>query len=178
MISQRQAKLPGVRELERERKKVQGHREQLDRAIRETAEYRKLNEENQSLGRQMRYKPDPKLVAEQKKLDRDIHDIPRREIGKAKDVSAAETNALEAQLLRKSHPSGQLAKVSKTILDGHTPHVPDDIAQLETAKKLQSLPWPTTVDWDGRARYESDKEAMAQPVMQHYLKRMKPWMYE
>ncbi|MDP6526625.1 MAG: hypothetical protein QGH15_20620 [Kiritimatiellia bacterium] len=178
MINQRQAKLPGVRELERERKKVQGHREQLDRAIRETAAYKKSQKENDSLQRQMRYKPDPKLDAERKKLDRDIHDIPRREIGKAQDVAAAETNALEAQLLRKSGWSGQLAKISKTILSGHTPHIPDDVAQLETARKLQALPWPTTVDWDGRARYESDKEAMAQPVMQHYLKRMKPWMYE
>jgi hypothetical protein len=177
-INRRHARLPGVRELERERKKVQGHREQLDRAIRETAEYRKLNEENKRLGRQMQYRPDPKLVAEQKKLDRDIRDIPRREIAKAKDVAAAETNALEAQLLLKSHWSGQLAKLSRKMLDGNVPHIPDDVAQLENARALQSLPWPITVDWDGSARYESDKEAMAQPVMQHYLKRMKPWMYE
>ena len=51
-------------------------------------------------------------------------------------------------------------------------------AQLERQKALQSEPWPTTVDWDGRANYEKDKEAMTQPVMQHYLKRMKPWMYK
>jgi len=178
MINQRHSRLPGARELERQRQQARERSEQLRRAIRETAEYRKLNEENQSLGRQMHYKPDPKLVAEQKKLDRDIHDIPRREIAKAKEAAAAETNPLEAQLLRKSGWSGQLATVSKKILDGHTPHVPDDIAQLEAAKTLQSLPWPTTVDWDGRARYESDKKAMAQPVMQHYLKRMKPWMYK
>ena len=126
----------------------------------------------------MRYKPDPKLVAERKKIDRDIRNIPRREIGKAKDVAAAETNALEAQLLLKSHWLGQLAKLSRKMLNGHVPHIPDDVAQLEKARALQALPWPTTVDWDGRARYESDKEAMAQPVMQHYLKRMKPWMYE
>jgi lipopolysaccharide biosynthesis glycosyltransferase len=64
------------------------------------------------------------------------------------------------------------------MLNGHTPHVPEDVRQLNYAKKLQAMPWPTTVDWDGRAKYESDKEAMAQPVMQHYLKRMKPWMYK
>jgi hypothetical protein len=137
-----------------------------------------LNQENQSLGRQMRYQPDPKLVAEQKKIDRDINEIPRQEIGKAKEAAAAETNALEAQLLRKSHPSGQLASVSKKILGGNIPHASDDIEQIKSAKALQSLPWPTTVDWDGRAKYESDKEAMAQPIMQHYLKRMKPWMYK
>ena len=178
MINRRHAKLPGVRELELERQKVQGHREQLDRAMREMAAYRKLNQENRSLGVQMRYNPDPKIVAERKKLDRDIHDIPRREIAKVKQVAMAETNALEAQLLRMSHWSGQLTKISKTILSGHTPHIPDDVTQLEKARTLQALPWPTTVDWDGRARYERDKEAMAQPVMQHYLKRMKPWMYE
>ena len=178
MINQRQAKLPGVRELERERKKVQGHREQLDRAIRETAAYRELQKENDSLQRQMRYKPDPKLDAERKKLDRDIQNIPRREIAKAKEAAMAGANAVEAQLLRKSHWSGQLAKLSKKMLDGHVPHIPDNVKQLEQARALQALPWPSTVDWDGRARYESDKEAMAQPVMQHYLKRMKPWMYE
>ena len=96
----------------------------------------------------------------------------------AKEAAAAETNSLEAQLLRKSGWSGQLVTVSKKILDGNIPHIPDDVAQLEVAKELQSLPWPTTVDWDGRARYESDEEAVAQPVMQHYLKRMKPWMYK
>jgi hypothetical protein len=178
MINRRHSRLPGVRELERQRQKARERSEQLRRATRETAEYRKLNQENQSLGRQMHYKPDPKLVAEQRKIDRNIREIPRREIGKAKTAAIAGANALEAQLLRKSGWSGQLATVSKKILDGHTPHVPDDIAQLEVAKELQSLPWPTAVDWDGRARYESDEEAMAQPVMQHYLKRMKPWMYK
>ena len=178
MINRRHSRLAGARELERQRQKARERSEQLRRATRETAEHRKLNEENHRLGRQMHYKPDPELDAERKRIDRDIHDIPRREIGKAKGAAMAETNALEAQLLRKSGWSGQLATVSKRILDGHTPHVPDDIAQLETAKKLQSLPWPTTVDWDGRARYESNKKAMAQPVMQHYLKRMKPWMYK
>ncbi len=58
------------------------------------------------------------------------------------------------------------------------PHAPDDIWQIEYAKALQSEPWPTRVDWDGLAEYEKDKEAMTQPVMQHYLKRMKPWMYK
>ena len=50
----------------------------------------------------MRFRPDPKLVAEHKTLDRMIWEIPRREIAKAKEAAAAETNALEAQLLRKS----------------------------------------------------------------------------
>jgi hypothetical protein len=178
MINRRHSQMPGARELERRRQKARERSEQLRRAVRETAEHRKLDEENHRLGRQMQYKPDPKLDAERKKLDRDIHDIPRREIAKAKEAAAAETNALEAQLLRKSGWSGQLAKISKKILDGHTPHIPDDVAQLERARALQALPWPTTVDWDGLARYESNEEVVAQPVMQHYLKRMKPWMYK
>ncbi len=91
----------------------------------------------------------------------------------------AGSNALEAQLLRKSGWfSRQLTKASKKALNAHTPHASDDIGQIKSAKALQSLPWPTTVDWDGRAPYEKDKDVIAQPVMQHYLKRMKPWMYE
>ena len=178
MVNRRHAKLPGVRELELERHKVQGHREQLDRAIRETAEYRTLNQENRSLQMQMRYKPDPKLVAERKRLDQDIRDIPRREIGIAKAAAAAESNALEAQLLRKSYSPAQLASTARKVLSENLPHAPDDIWQIEYAKALQSEPWPTRVDWDGLAEYEKDKEAMTQPVMQHYLKRMKPWMYK
>ena len=85
---------------------------------------------------------------------------------------------MEAYLLRKSGWSRDLAWTTKKMLEGHTPHVPDDVRQLNYAKALQARPWPTTVDWDGRATHESDKKAMAQPVMQHYLKRMKPWMYE
>jgi lipopolysaccharide biosynthesis glycosyltransferase len=61
---------------------------------------------------------------------------------------------------------------------GMLPEAPDDVAQLNKAKMLQNRPWPSTVDWDGRAPYEYDKEVIAQPVMQHYLKRMKPWMYK
>jgi len=178
MINQRHFQLPGARAVRREQQEARERSEQLRRATRETEEYRKLNQENHRLHEQMRYKPDPKLVAEQRKIDRDIREIPRREIEKAKTAAMAETNPLEAQLLHKSGWSGQLASVSKKILDGNTPHVPDDIEQLRAAKELQALPWPTTVDWDGRARHESDKEAMAQPVMQHYLKRMKPWMYK
>jgi hypothetical protein len=170
--------LPGVRAIRREQQEARERSEQLRRDTRGTEEYRKLNQENQSLHVQMRYEPDPKLVAQQRKIDRDISEIPRQEIETAKEAAAAETNALEAQLLRKTGPSGQLASISRKILGGNVPHVPDDIEQIKSAKELQSLPWPTTVDWDGRARYESDKEAMAQPVMQHYLKRMKPWMYK
>ena len=178
MVNRRHAKLPGVRELELERLKVQGHREQLGRAIRVTAEYRTLNQENQSLGVQMRYKPDPKLVAERKRLDQDIRDIPRREIGIAKAAAAAESNPLEAQLLRKAYSSAKLASTARKVLSENLPHAPDDIWQIKYAKALQSEPWPTSVDWDGQAEYEKDKEAMTQPVMQHYLKRMKPWMYK
>ena len=177
MIRQRTSQLPGVNELERQRKKARDRSQQLREAAHQTKEYQKLNQENQRLNEQMRYKPDPKLVAEQRKIDEDINEIPRQEIAKAKTAAAAETNPLESQLLNKSGWSGQLATISKKILGGNVPHVPDDIEQIKSAKELQSLPWPTTVDWDGRARYENDKEAMAQPVMQHYLKRMKPWMY-
>ena len=178
MISQRTSQLPGTRELERQRQKARDCSRQLREAAHQTKEYRKLNQENQSLQRKMRYEPDPILVTEQRKIDRAIWEVPRQEIEKAKTDAAAETNPLEAQLLNKSYPAGQLARISGKLLGGNVPHVPDDIKQITSAKELQSQPWPTTVDWDGRARYEEDTEAMTQPVMQHYLKRMKPWMYE
>jgi len=178
MLNQRHSRLPGASELKREQQTARDRSEQLRRATRDTAAYKKLNQENRRLQVLMRYKADPTLVAEQRKLGRMIWEMPHREIAKAKGAAMARTNPLEAQLLQKSYWSGSLAKLSKKMLDGHTPHIPDNVRQLETAKVLQSLPWPTTVDWDGRARYERDKKAMAQPVMQHYLKRMKPWMYK
>jgi hypothetical protein len=125
----------------------------------------------------MRYKPNPKFMAERRQLDKMSSERSRRTT-LAKETAAADTNALEAYLLRKSGWGRGLAKVTKKLLNAHTPHATDDIGQLKSAKKLQGMPWPTTVDWDGRATYEKDKKVIAQPVMQHYLKRMKPWMYK
>lgn len=177
MLNQRHNQLPGARELGRQRKKAQKLSQRLRQASRQTAAYQKLEKERRQLEVQMRYKPDPKLIAERNKVDKMIGKTSGG-IRKVKEIAAAETNPLEAYLLRKSGWSRDLTYLTKKMLSGHTPHVPDDVKQLNYAKKLQSLPWPTTVDWDGRATYESDKKAMAQPVMQHYLKRMKPWMYK
>jgi hypothetical protein len=125
----------------------------------------------------MRYKADPKLISERSKLDKMIGKTSGG-IRNVKEAAAAETNPLEAYLLRKSGWARDLTYLTKKMLSGHTPHVPEDVRQLNYAKALQAMPWPTTVDWDGRLPYEDDKEVMAQPVMQHYLKRMKPWMYK
>ena len=125
----------------------------------------------------MRYKHDPKLIAARNKVDKEVGRSGGR-IRSAKAAAAAETNPLETYLLRKSGWSRDLASLAKQTVTGHVPHVPDDVKQLNYAKALQAMPWPATVDWDGRAKYESNKKAMAQPVMQHYLKRMKPWMYK
>ena len=177
MISQRHSRLPGARELERQRKKAQKLSQQLRQAAQNTAAYQKLEEERRELDVQMRYKQDPKLIAARNKADKMVGKSSGR-IRNVKEAAAAETNPLEAYLLRKSGWSRDLTYLTKKTLTGHVPHVPEDVKQLNYAKVLQAMPWPTTVDWDGRAKYESDKKAMAQPVMQHYLKRMKPWMYE
>ena len=94
--------------------------------------------------------------------------------------AAAEGNPLEAQLMQSLGFADWAyhAAIASKVLLGMLPTAPDDVGQLNKAKMLQSRPWPTTVDWDGRAEYEKDKPAVAQPVMQHYLKRMKPWMYK
>jgi hypothetical protein len=177
MLKKRHNQLPGARELGRQRKKAQKLSEQLRQASRNTAAYQKLNKEQRQLQEQMHYKPDPKLIAARDKVDKMIGKSSGR-IRNVKEAATAETNPLEAYLLRKSGWSRDLAYLTKKMLSGHTPPVPDDVKQLNYAKKLQDMTWPTTVDWDGRATYESDTEAMAQPVMQHYLKRMKPWMYK
>jgi len=177
MLNKRQAGLPGARELARQLKEAQKHYHQVRQAAQNTAAYQKLESERRDLDVQMRYKADPKLVAARNKGDKMVGKSSGRIRG-VKEAAAAETNPLEAYLLRKSCWSRDLANLAKTTLSGHTPHVPEDVKQLNYAKALQAMPWPTTVDWDGRAKYESNKKAMAQPVMQHYLKRMKPWMYE
>ena len=177
MVSKRHNQLPGAAELGRQRKKAQKLSQQLRQAAQNTAAYQTLNEENRELDVQMRYKQDPKLVAARNKGDKMVGKSSGR-IRTVKEAAAAETNPLEAYLLRKSGWSRDLTYLTKKALTGHVPHVPDDVKQLNYAKVLQAMPWPTTVDWDGRAKYESNKKAMAQPVMQHYLKRMKPWMYE
>jgi len=94
--------------------------------------------------------------------------------------AAAEANPLEAQLIQTSFrpASAYHHTIAHTVLLGMLPEAPDDVAQLNKAKALQSRPWPSTVDWDRLAPYEKDKEVIAQPVMQHYLRRMKPWMYK
>jgi hypothetical protein len=177
MLNQRHNQLPGAPELGRQRKKAQKLSERLREASRQTAAYQKLEKQRRELDVQMRYKQDPKLVAARNKGDQMVGKSSGR-IRNVKEAAVAETNPLEAYLLRKSGWSRDLTYLTKKMLSGHTPHVPDDVRQLNYAKRLQDMPWPTTVDWDGRAKYESDKKAMAQPVMQHYLKRMKPWMYK
>ena len=177
MVSKRQAGLPGAPEIERQRKKAQKLSQQLRQSAQNTDAYQKLEKERRELEVQMRYKQDPKLIAARNKADKMVGKSSGR-IRNVKEAAAAETNPLEAYLLRKSGWSRDLTYLTKKMLNGHTPHVPDDVRQLNYAKVLQAMPWPTTVEWDGRAKYESDKKAMAQPVMQHYLKRMKPWMYK
>ena len=96
------------------------------------------------------------------------------------ESAAAEANPLEAQLMQSLgfEDWAYHAALASKVLPGMLPTTPDDVGQLNNAKALQSRPWPSTVDWDGRAPYEKDKEVSAQPIMQHYLKRMKPWMYK
>ena len=103
-----------------------------------------------------------------------------QELNLLNESAAAEANPLESQLLQSSSFAGQAYHhaIAHTVLLGMLPEAPDDVAQLNKARALQSRPWPTTVDWDGRADYEKNKDVVAQPVMQHYLKRMKPWMYK
>ena len=164
MVKQCHKALPGVRENERQRHKARWvHREKLERAMRQTEAYKQLDAEIRRLQRQMRYRPDPKLLAQRDRLDREVGRISSG-IRQVKESAAAETNALEAQLLRKSGWfSGQLVNVSRKLLNGNTPHISDDIGQLESAKELQALPWPTTVGL-GRTRTVRKRQKSDRPA--------------
>jgi len=179
MVQDRQWQYPGATKLQKEQFGRRGKNEQLRRTIQETGEWKKADREYKELEKQVRYQPDPKFAREQKQIDGQIQKL-GQELKLLTESAATEANPLEAQLIQSSirPASAYHHTIAHTVLLGMLPTAPDDVGQLNKAKMLQSRPWPTTVDWDGRASYEKDKEVVAQPVMQHYLKRMKPWMYE
>ena len=69
-------------------------------------------------------------------------------------------------------------KTLKTALKAQIPIPTDDIEQVRKAMAYQKQPWYTTVSWDGRTAYEMNSESVEQPVMQMFLKKMKPWIYK
>ena len=179
MVQDRQWQYPGATKLQKEQFGRREENEQLRRTIQETGEWKKADREYRELEKQIRSQPDPKFAREQKQLAGQIQKM--EEQLKLLHVSAAaEGNPLEAQLIQSSlrPASAYHHTIAHTVLLGMLPEAPDDVAQLNKAKALQSRPWPTTVDWDGRAEYEKDKKVIDQPIMKHYLKRMKPWMYK
>ena len=179
MVEDRQWAYPGATKLQKEQFGVREENEQLWRTIRETSEWKEVDKKYKELEKQIRYQPDPKFAREQKQIAGQIQKM-EKELELLHESAAAEANPLEAQLLQSSSYWGRSYHntIAHKVLPGMLPEAPDDIAQLNKAKMLQSRPWPSTVDWDRLAPYEKDKEVIAQPVMQHYLRRMKPWMYK
>ena len=179
MVEDRQWQYPGAAKLQREQFELREENEQLRRTIQETSEWKEADRKYKELEKQIRYQPDPKFAREQKEIDGQVQKM-TEQLKLLNASAAAEANPLEAQLIQSSitPASAYHHTIAHTVLLGMLPEAPDDVAQLNKAKALQSRPWPSTVDWDGLAPYEKDKEVIAQPVMQHYLKRMKPWMYK
>jgi len=179
MVEDRQRQYPEAEKLQKEQFGRRGEVEQLGRTIQETSEWKAVDREYKQLEKQVRYKPDPRFVREQKQIDGQVQKM-EQQLKLLHVSAAAEGNPLEAQLLQSLGFADWAyhAAIASKVLLGMLPTTPDDVGQLNKAKMLQSRPWPTTVDWDGRANYEKDKDVIAQPVMQHYLNRMKPWMYE
>ncbi len=179
MVEDRQWAYPGATKLQKEQFGVRQESNQLWRSIEETSEWKEVDRKYKELEKQIRYQPDPKFAREQKQIAGQIQKM-EKELKLLHESAAAEANPLEAQLLQSSSYWGRSYHhtIAHKVLMGMLPEAPDDVAQLNKAKMLQNRPWPSTVDWDGRAPYEYDKEVIAQPVMQHYLKRMKPWMYK
>jgi len=156
-----------------------GHTVEAQKALaKETPEWIEANRKYTGLEKQVRYIPDPRFAQERKQIDETIRKI-KDELEILKKGSASEINPHEAYILAHSKHWGLKLGgiVPSVVLVGMLPKPFDDAPQLNAARKLQNRPWPTTVDWDGRADYEKNKDAVAQPIMQHYLKRMKPWMY-
>ena len=179
MVQDRERAYPGAMKLHKEQFGRRGEVEQVRRSIQGTSEWKQADREYKALEKQIRYQPDPKFAREQKQLAGQIQEM-EQELKLLHVSAAADASPLEAQLIQTSRRPAFAYHhtIAHTVLLGMLPEAPDDVAQLNKAKALQSRPWPTTVDWDGRAEYEKDREVIAQPIMQHYLKRMKPWMYE
>ena len=157
-----------------------GHTVEAQKALaKETPEYIEVERQYQELEKTVRYIPDPKFEQERKQIDETIRKT-KEDLEVLLKGSASEINPQEAYILSHSRLWGQKTSgmIAPVVLVGMLPKPFDHAPQLEAARKLQNRPWPTTVDWDGRADYEKNKDVVAQPIMQHYLKRMKPWMYE
>ena len=179
LVEDRQWASPEAEKLRRERHAVRSAVVEARSAVEATGPWQKAITEYNQLEKQIRYQPDPKFAREQKQIDQQVREM--EEQLKLLHVSAAaEGNPLEAQLIQIAAPTAFAYHhtIAHTVLLGMLPEAPDDVGQLNKAKALQSRPWPSTVDWDRLAPYEKDKEVIAQPVMQHYLRRMKPWMYK
>ena len=56
------------------------------------------------------------------------------------------------------------------------PMMPEDKTQMRQAAPFQLGKWSTTIDWDGRTTWEKSYARLS-PLMQRWLKRMKPYMY-
>ena len=95
------------------------------------------------------------------------------------DETAYEENPAEFRALNQTRYFGNFyAHTLKKALKAQIPIPTDDIEQVRKAMAYQSQPWYTTVSWDGRTAYEINSESVKQPVMQMFLKKMKPWMYK
>ncbi len=170
---------PKADELAREINRY-GHTVEAQRALaKETPEYLEIDKQFRELEEKLRYVPDPKFEQERKQIDETLKET-RTELEILKKGAAVEVNPYEASIVNNSQfwANKTAGMIPRVVLMGLLPKPYDHVPHLEAARDLQSRPWPTTVDWDGRAEYEKNKKVIAQPIMQHYLKRMKPWMYK
>ncbi|MCP4212846.1 MAG: hypothetical protein GY764_15415 [Halieaceae bacterium] len=96
-----------------------------------------------------------------------------------KKETAYEENPAEFRaLIRTRYLGHYYDQTLKKAIRAQIPIPTDDIEQVRKAMAYQKQPWYTTVSWDGRTAYEMDSESVKQPVMQMFLKKMKPWIYK
>ena len=167
---------PELKKVFLENKKATTASSKIRNSIVKSGEGRVINE--QIIACRVEFKPDAALM---KKLSTLQQEVQKQEaaIEKAKVDVAVAANPAEYRALQRTLYFGKAyERTVKKALLAAVPKPTDDIAQVRMAQRYQSQEWHTAVDWDGRAAYEKNPDSVRQPVMQMWLKKMKPWMYK
>jgi hypothetical protein len=144
--------------------------------IRNSGEGKVLKSKGESLN--IRFTPSKALEAKKEAAGTALKKLEAQRNILKKEI-AYEENPAEFRALRQTRYFGNyFAQTLKKALKAQIPIPTDDIEQVRKAMAYQSQPWYTTVSWDGRTAYEMNSESVKQPVMQMFLKKMKPWMYK
>jgi len=169
---------PATKDLFFENRKALKSAEVLSRSIEKSGEGMALQQQMQAA--RAEFKVDGKTLKNLNSPGGLTRDIAQREtmIEKAKVDVAVATNPAEYRAIQRTLYFGKAyERIIKKALLNAVPKPSDDIEQVQMALPFQTGKWHTDADWDGRAPYENVPASIEQPVMQMWLKKMKPWQY-